>query len=81
MLLVLLLACLKLLKSALKIIKFVTYPPLGCVKLRLESNRIPYPDYLYLSISVFFVNLTVPNRQSSIVTQEPLVVGINLSTI
>ena len=81
MLLVLLLACLKLLKSALKIIKFLAYPPLGCVKLTYESNRIPYPDYLYLSISVFFVNLTAPNRQSSIVTLESLVVGNNLSTV
>ena len=57
MLLVLLLACLKLLKSVLKIIKFLTYPLLGCVKLPLESNRIPYPDYLYLSISVFFLSI------------------------
>ena len=29
------------------------------------SNPIPYPEYLYLSISVFFVNLTVPNKQNN----------------
>ena len=70
MLLVLLFACLELLKSAPKIITFLPYPPLECVKLPLESNPIPYPEYLYLSISAFFVsisaffvNLTAPNRQ------------------
>ena len=30
------------------------YPPLGCVKLSLESNPVPYPEDLYLSISAFF---------------------------
>ena len=63
MLLALLLACLELLKSAPKIITFLPSPPLGCVKLPLESNPIPYPEYLCLSTSVFFVNLTAPNRQ------------------
>ena len=43
MLLVLLLACVELLKSAPKIIVFLPYPPLGCAKLSLESNPIPYP--------------------------------------
>ena len=46
MLLVLLLACLELLKSAPKIMTFLPYPPPGCVKLPLESNLIPYPEYL-----------------------------------
>ena len=63
-LLVLLFACLELLKSAPKLTTFLPYPPLGCVKLHLESNPIPYPEYLYLSISAFLVNLTVPNKQS-----------------
>ena len=63
MFLVLLFACLELVKSAPKIITFLPYPPLGCVKLPLESDPIPYPEYLYLSISTFFVNLTAPNRQ------------------
>ena len=54
MLLVLLLACKELLKSAPKIITFLPYPPLGCEKLPFESNPIPYPEYLYLSISAFF---------------------------
>ena len=53
-LLILLLACEELLKSAPKIITFLPYPPLGCEKLPLELNPIPYPEYLYLSISAFF---------------------------
>ena len=48
--------------------QFVPYPPLGCVKLSLESNPILYPEYLHLSISAFFVNLTAPNKQSCKVT-------------
>ena len=52
--LVLLLACEELLKSAPKIITFLPYPPIGCEKLPLESNPIPYPEYLYLLISAFF---------------------------
>ena len=42
--------------------KFLPYSPLECVKLSLESNPIPYPEYLFLSISAFFVNLTAPNK-------------------
>ena len=61
----LLLACTELLKSTPKIITFVPFPPLGCEKLPPESNPIPYPEYLYLSMSEFFVNLTAPNRQFS----------------
>ena len=68
MLLVLLLACVELPKSAPKIIAFLPHPPLGRVKLPLESNPIPYPEYLYLSISTYFVNLTAPNRQFCKVT-------------
>ena len=62
MLLVLLLECTELLISAPKIITFLPYPPLVCVKLPLESNPIPYPEYLYLLISASFLNLTEPNR-------------------
>ena len=58
----LLLACTELLKSAPKIITFVPFPPLGCEKLPLESNPIPYPQYLYLSTSDFFI-LIASNRQ------------------
>ena len=47
---VLLLLCEELLKSAPKIITFLPYPPPGCEKPPLESNPIPYPEYLYLSI-------------------------------
>ena len=63
MLFVLLLECVELLKSAPKIITFLPYPRLGYEKLPLESDPIPYPEYLYLSISALFVNLTAPNRQ------------------
>ena len=80
MLLVLLLACAELLKSAPKTITFLPSPPLGCVKLPLESNRIPYPEYLYLSTSVFFVYLTAPNRKFCKVGPIPpkLILGVNL---
>ena len=63
MLLVLFLVGQELLKSASKIIMFLPYPQLGCVKLSLESNPIPYPEYSCLSISEFFVKLTAPNSQ------------------
>ena len=72
----LLLACTELLKSAPKIITFVPFHPLGCEKLPLESNAIPYPEYLYLSMSEFFVNLIAPNRQFSKVILEVLVSGV-----
>ena len=57
----LLLACTELLKLAPKIITFLPSPPLGREKLPPESDPIPYPEYLYLSTSAFFVNLTAPN--------------------
>ena len=80
MLFVLLLKCVELPKSAPKIITFLPYPPLGCEKLPLESNPIPYPEYLYLSISAFFDNLTAPNRQFCKVgpIQRKLILGVNL---
>ena len=81
MLLVLLFACLELLKSVTEIITFLAHPPLGCENLPLESNPIPYPEYLYLSISTFFVNLRAPNRQFSKVIPLLLVPGVNLQTI
>ena len=78
MLLALLLACAELLISAPKIITFLPYPPRGCEKDPFESNPIPYPEYLYLSMSAFFVNLTAPNRQFSKVILKSLVSGIDL---
>ena len=60
--LVLLLSCEELLKSAPKIITFLAYL-FGCETLSLESNPIPYPGYLDLSLLTFFVDLTAPNRQ------------------
>ena len=75
--LVLLLACTKLLISAPKIITFLPNPPLGCKKVLLESNPKPHSEYLYLSKSVFFVNLTAPNRQFSKVTPLLLIPVVN----
>ena len=51
--------------SAPKIITFLPVPPLGCEKNPLISNQIAYPEYLYLSISTFLVNVTTPNKQFS----------------
>ena len=47
--------------------KIITFSP---VSLPIErdvslSNPIPYPEYPYLSISAFFVNLIDPNKQFS----------------
>ena len=64
--------------STPKTITFLPYPPLGCEKDPLESNPVPYPEYLYLSMSTCLVNLAVPNRQFSKVTLKVLVPGINL---
>ena len=61
----LLLVCTELLKSAPNIKTFLPSPPLGCEKLPFQSNPIPYPEYLYLSKSEFFVNLIAPDRQFS----------------
>ena len=72
----LLLACTELLKSAPKIITFVPFPPLGCEKLLIESNPVPYAEYLYLLTSEFFVILIAPNRQFSKVILEVLVSGV-----
>ena len=58
----LLLACTELLRSAPKIITYLPSPSLGCEKLLLESNPIPYPEYFYLSTSEFFINLIAPNK-------------------
>ena len=55
MLLALLLACIELLKSAPKIITFTPYVPSSCKNLHFESKPMPYPEYLHLLISAFFV--------------------------
>ena len=34
-------------------------------KVPFESNPVPYPVYLYLSMSLFLVSLTAPNKQFS----------------
>ena len=78
MLFVLLFSCLELFKLVPKIITFLPYPPLGCVKLSIESNPIPHPEYLYLSISAFFVNLTAPNRQLCKVI--PIFIALEISS-
>ena len=46
-----------------KIITFLPVPPIGCEKNPFLSNAIPYPEYLYLSISAFLVKLTAPNKR------------------
>ena len=63
MLLALLLASVELLKSAPKIIAFTQYVPSACKKLPFQSKPMPYPEYLYLLISAFFVILTAPNKE------------------
>ena len=63
MLLALLLACVKLVKSAPKIITVTPYVPSACKKFPFESKPMPYPEYLYLLISAIFVILTVPNKE------------------
>ena len=45
--------------------KYITFAPNltpGNKKLPCLSNSIPYPEYLYLSISAFLVKLTPPNK-------------------
>ena len=48
--------------SAPKINTFWSNPPFGNEKLDLLSNPIPKPEYPYLSISAFLVNVTAPNK-------------------
>ena len=48
-----------------KIIVLLPKLPVGCVKTPFPSNPIPYPEYLYLSTSVFLVILTASNKQFS----------------
>ena len=58
------LLCVELLKSAPKIISFTHLHVLSiCKKLPFESKPIPYPEYLYLLLSAFFVILTAPNKE------------------
>ena len=60
----LLLACEELLKFAPIIIQFQP-SPVPKLNSSCLSNPIPYPLYLYLSISAFLVKLTAPNKQFS----------------
>ena len=48
-----------------KIITFLPNPVPENEKLPCLSNPIPYPEYLYLSISAFLVKVTPPNKQFS----------------
>ena len=59
-----LLAYEELLKSALKIMQFLPslLPKLNS---RPLSNPMPYPEYLYLSMSALLFKLTAPNKQLS----------------
>ena len=52
-----------------KIVTFLPVPPLAreqnpCLD---RIHPIPYPEYLYLSISVFLSKLTAPNKQFFVV--------------
>ena len=51
--------------SIAKIITSLTVPPSRCEKNLLPSYPIAYPEYVYLPISVFVVNLTAPNSAFS----------------
>ena len=48
--------------STLKIVTLQPNPPLGNENVPFQSNPIPYPEYLYLSLSAFLANLTAPNN-------------------
>ena len=48
-----------------KIIALLPKLPVGCEKTPFPSNPIPYPEYLYLSTSLFFGTLTAPKKQFS----------------
>ena len=43
----------------------LTNLPSGNKKVPFESNPIPYPVYLYLSMLLFLVSLTAPSKQFS----------------
>ena len=47
--------------------KIITFLPVSLPneKVVSVSNPIPYPEYLYLSMSAFLVNLADPNKQFS----------------
>ena len=49
--------------SAPKINTFWPNQPPGNEKLDFLSKPIPQPEYIYLSMSAFFVNATAPNKQ------------------
>ena len=53
--------------SAPKISTFWPNTPLVNEELDLLSKPIPYPEYLYLSMSTFLVKVTAPNKQFFIV--------------
>ena len=55
--------------------------PLGNKKLPFASNPIPYPEYFYLLISAFLVNLTAPNKQFSKAKSKLLRFELNSLTI
>ena len=51
--------------SSPKIITLQPIPPVGNERVSPLSNPIPYPQYLYLPISAFSVNLTALNKEIS----------------
>ena len=56
--------CTEELISTPKIMQFLPNP-LPNEKVPILSDPIPFPEYIYLSISTFLVRLTAPNEQFS----------------
>ena len=54
--------------STPKIITFLPVLPLGCEKNYFPLNPTPYPEYLYLSISAFSVDVTASDKHFSRIT-------------
>ena len=68
--------CTEELTSAPKSITFWADLPLE-KKFPGESNLIPYPEYLYLLLSVFFVDLNAPSKQFSKAKSKLLTFELN----
>ena len=48
----------------------------GNERLPLLLNPVPYPEYLYLSISAFLIKVTAPNKQFSSVESLFVVLSV-----
>ena len=61
------LACAKELLSSRKLITLLSNSPIDNEKIQRVSNSIPGQLYPHLSLPAFLVNLTDPNKNSSVV--------------